>query len=83
MEVLVLLAFGAYGAVAFLLGAIVVQKAIGGKPIELPKVNPMEKIKEHKERKEAEKQQEWKDAVLRNIEAYDGTSVGQKDVPRG
>ena len=83
MEVLVLLAFGAYGVVAFLLGAKVAQKACKGEPIELPKVNPMEKIKEHRERKEAEKQQEWKEAVLRNIEAYDGTANGQKDVPRG
>ena len=83
MEALLLLIMGAYGVVCFLIGARVRQKVDKGEPVELPKINPAEMIREHKERKEAEKQQEWKEAVLRNIEAYDGTGMGQKDVPRG
>ena len=81
MEALLLLIMGAYGVVCFLVGASIRQKVDKGEPVELPKVNPMEKIKERRERKEVEKQQEWKEAVLRNIEAYDGTAMGQKDVP--
>jgi hypothetical protein len=59
------------------------QKADKGEPIELPKVNPMEIVKEHRERREAEKQQEWRETVLKNIENYDGTGMGQQDVPKG
>jgi hypothetical protein len=69
--------------ICFAIGASVRQKVDKGEEIELPKVNPMEIVREHRERKEAAKQQEWKEAVLRNIEAYDGTGMGQKDVPRG
>lgn len=83
MEALLLLIMGAYGVVCFLTGASVRQKVDKGEPVELPKINPAEMIREHRERKEVEKQQEWKEAVLRNIEAYDGTGMGQKDVPRG
>lgn len=83
MEALLLLIMGAGCILSFLIGARVGQKVAKGEPVELPKINPAEMIREHKERKEAEKQQEWKEAVLRNIEAYDGTGMGQKDVPRG
>lgn len=83
MEALEMLIWAAYGVGCFVIGARVGQKVVNNEPIELPKVNPMEKIREHRERKETEKQQEWKDAVLRNIEAYDGTANGQRDVPRG
>ena len=81
--VLLLLVLGATNIACFVIGARVGQKVVKGEPIELHNVNPMEKVKEHRERKEAEKQQEWREAVLRNIEAYDGTADGQKDVPRG
>lgn len=83
MEALLLLIMGAYGVVCFLVGASVRQKVDKGEPIELPKVNPMEIVKEHRERREAEKQQEWRETVLKNIENYDGTGMGQQDVPKG
>jgi hypothetical protein len=83
MEALLLLIMGASNIACLVIGAKIGQKVAKDEPIELPKVNPMEKIQEHRERKEAQKQQEWKEAVLRNIEAYDGTANGQKDVPRG
>jgi hypothetical protein len=65
----------------FAVGAMVRQKVDKGEPIELPSINPMEHIREHRERREAEKQENWKEAVLHNIDAYDGTGIGQKDVP--
>ena len=83
MEALLLVIMGAYGVACFIIGARVGQKVVKGEPIELPKVNLADKMQEHRARKEADKQQEWKEAVLRNIEAYDGTAQGQKDVPGG
>lgn len=82
MEALLLLIMGAYGIGCFMIGASIRQKVDKGEPIELPKVNPMEKIRERMERKEAEREQERNDIILHNIEVYDGTGNGQKDVPR-
>ena len=58
-------------------------KVAKGEEIELPSVNPVEVIREHKAKKEAEWEQSRIDTILRNVEAYDGTSYGQEDVPRG
>lgn len=83
MDAVLLLVAGAMNIACFVIGARVGQKVRKDEPIEMPTINPMEKIREHRERKEAEKEQERKEAILRNIEAYDGTSQFQKDVPGG
>ena len=84
MEAVLLLAVvGAMNIACLLIGANVGQKVQKDEPIEMPTINPMEKIRERRERKEAEKEQERKDVILRNIENYDGTSQYQKDVPGG
>ena len=83
MEAVLLLVVGAMNIACFVIGARVGQKSRKDEPIELPKVTPMEKIREHKERKAVEKEQERKGVILRNIENYDGTSQFQKDVPGG
>jgi hypothetical protein len=63
------------------LGFLIAQKG----RVEIP--NPIQAIKEHKAHKESE--EEWKEemdkvnTILRNIENYDGTSIGQEDVPWG
>lgn len=80
---LIILAIGALCIACFFVGAKVGQAASKGEPIELPKVEPLKPIREHKERKQAKEEQDRYDAILRNIENYDGTEAGQKDVPRG
>lgn len=65
----------------FIIGARVGQKAGKGEPIELPKVNPVQAVRESSERREARMEQERIDTILRNIENYDGTGAGQEDVP--
>ena len=50
--------------------------------IKVPTVNPMELYRAHQGRKEAEKEAEKLDALMHNIEVYDGTSAGQKDIPQ-
>ena len=81
MEALLLLVMGATNILCFMVGARVGQKVTKGEEVELPSVNPMEAIREHQEKKEAQREQDRVDTILRNIEGYDGTSYGQEDVP--
>lgn len=81
MEVVTILAMGFICAACFLIGARVGQKVVKGETVELP--NPVKAIKEHQAKKEAEFQQNKIDVIMENIENYDGTGYGQKDVPRG
>ena len=66
--------------VCFLIGAKVGQKVDKGEDIELPSINPMKAYREAQDRKQAEREADKLDTILQNIEAYDGTSAGQKDV---
>ena len=83
MEILLLLVAGGINALCFFIGAKIGQKVSNGEPIEMPAFNPLEAIREHNSRKEAERRQSRDDIILWNIENYDGTGFGQKDVPRG
>ena len=83
MEVLLLTIMCASNILCFMIGARVGQKAVKGEEIKLPTVNPMEAVKEHRAKKAQEAEQERVETILRNIESYDGTSYGQKEVPRG
>lgn len=83
MEVLLMAVMGAANILCFMIGAKVGQKASKGEEIELPKFNPMEAIREHKSRQKAEQELSKVETILRNIDSYDGTSNGQRDVPKG
>ena len=83
MGALELAIVGALCIVSFMLGAKVGQTVVKGETIETPTVNPLKLYKEHKSREKAEEELNKIDTILRNIETYDGTSNGQKDVPRG
>ena len=78
-----LLAFiiGILTIVSFVIGAKVGQKVVKGEPIELPTINPIKIAQEHNERRIAAKEQDKLDTILENIENYNGTPYGQKDVP--
>ena len=83
MEILMILTVGTLNVVCFFLGAKVGQTVAKGEKIEMPSVDPMKPIREHRARKEAEMAQDRIDTIMRNIENYDGTAKGQEDVPRG
>lgn len=83
MTALLILITGALNIVCFFIGAKVGQKVSKGENLELPSVNPIERTREKQEKKEAKKEQERIDTIMQNIEAYNGTSQGQKDVPKG
>lgn len=83
MNVLSILAFGFVCLACFLMGAKVGQAVQKGEKIETPNINPLEAIREHQSRKEAEREQDRLETILANIDAYDGTGRGQKEVPKG
>lgn len=80
MEVLLLAVMGITNIMCFLIGAKVGQAVTKGKEVELP--NPVKAYKEHKEQKQARIEQGKVDTILQNIESYNGTEAGQKDIPR-
>ena len=67
--------------VCFFIGAKVGQTVSKGEKVELPEVNPMQIIRNKADRKEADKEQERINTILHNIENYNGTEYGQKDIP--
>lgn len=82
MEVLLLLVMGMTNIVCFVVGAKVGQKVVKGEEVKLPTLDPMKAYREHQERKEAQAEQDRIDVIMKNIDSYDGTGNGQKDVPR-
>ena len=67
--------------VCFLFGVNTAQKVKEDKVVEIPTINPLKVIREHQEHIENKKEQDKIETIMRNIEAYDGTSNHQEDVP--
>jgi len=80
MEVLLLAVMAASNILCFVVGAKVGQKVVKGDPVELP--NPAKAVREHKKRIAQEEEQNRINTILENIDRYDGTSIGQKEVPQ-
>jgi hypothetical protein len=83
MEIILLLVSSISNIVCLVVGAKVGQTVSKGEPIEMPSVNPIEAIREHNDKKEADREQDRLETILRNIERYDGSANGQEEVPRG
>lgn len=83
MEILLALTVGALCIVCFFIGAKVGQTVAKGEDIKMVIPKPFEAARERNDKKEAEREQERIDTIMRNIERYDGTSRGQEEVPRG
>ena len=81
MEVLLLAVMGAVNIFCFVIGAKVGQTVVKGEKVEMPSVDPLKAVREHEAKREAQKEQDRLNAILRNIEAYDGTGRGQEDIP--
>lgn len=82
MEILLALSVGALCIGCFLIGAKVGQTVSKGETLELPSVNPFEVHRKNEARREAQREQDRVDTILRNIENYDGTGNNQQDVGR-
>lgn len=68
---------GSFCVISFLVGA--------GRGNTRVNLNPIEAYKEHKEQKEQSKAYDLKQrqfaTMMENVENYDGTPLGQKDIP--
>ena len=79
MDVLLLVVFICLTNIAcMIVGVKVGQKAYRGEEIKLP--NPVAKVRSFKDSQEYKKEQEALDTMLYNIDVYDGTGLGQKDI---
>lgn len=77
-----LLIFGIVNILCFFIGAKVGQTVSKGEKIEVPNLNPVEAVRAIKEKHEARQEEDRIATIMSNLEAYDGSSVGQKEVPR-
>ena len=80
---LLILVVGALCIACFFVGAKVGQTVSRGETVEMPKIDPMQPIREMQERKAEQRERERYEAILRNVDNYDGTDHGQEDIPRG
>ena len=85
--VLICMVLGAGMLAAFVVGAKVSQAVSKGEKVELPIPNPVEAVRESVERREARREakakDDWFEAVMQNVDNYNGTPMGQREVPRG
>lgn len=79
-NILMILAIGALNIACFFIGAKIGQKIVKGEEIKAPEITIPTPIRDYRKKKQAEYEQDRIDTILQNIESYDGTSVGQKDV---
>ncbi len=74
--------FGLFIMASYTLGLRNGQKLARQQEVKMPNVNPVTAIKEKKKEQEEKKEQEIIDIMLENIDNYDGTGIGQKEIPR-
>lgn len=79
-NILMILILGALNIVCFFVGAKIGQKVVKGEEIKAPEITIPTPVQDYSKKKQAEAEQNKIDTILNNIEAYNGTSVGQKDV---
>lgn len=80
--ILLLLITGTLNVVCFFIGAKIGQKTSKGEPIEMPTVNPIKAFRERENERVTKRELDKLETLLHNIDVYDGTSMGQKDVSR-
>lgn len=78
--------FGVFIMVSFGVGMNAAIKIMKGQEIKVPNLNPISvvsnSIREHQEQKDVKKEQEKLEIIAQNIDNYDGTGLGQRDIPR-
>lgn len=83
MEILLCTVFGVFILFSFVIGVRIGQKLNNNEPIRLNPIKAIDEYKEEKEVKRQIKETETKlNVMLDNIDSYDGTGLGQKDIPR-
>ena len=73
--------FGVFILVAYSLGLKNGQRLSKNEEVIVPNVNPLKVITEEIEKHEERKKQQIEEINSYNIDHYDGTGLGQKDIP--
>ena len=82
METIALLfLFGIFIIFAYTLGLKNGQKLKNDEEIKIPEINPIKIVRNEIETFEQKKKQDAYDTMMANIDNYDGTGLGQKDIP--
>ena len=83
METLEILLFMAFNLLSVVIGIVLGQKLSKGREIKLNPVKAIkEEIKESKVSREENLKKRRIDTMLQNIDSYDGTGLGQKQIPK-
>lgn len=82
MEVFALLVMGAINIACFVIGAKVGQQTAKGEPVKVKLPDPVAAVREHKQSREDARERSQMEAILRNIERYDGNPGGQEEIPK-
>lgn len=80
--ILLIFLVGCFILVAYTLGLKNGQKLKNNEEIKMPEVNPVRLLKNEMENYEEKKKQEINEINMFNIDNYDGTGLGQRDIPR-
>ena len=82
METIALLfLFGIFIITSYTLGLKNGQKLKNNEEIKMPEINPVKIVRNEIETFEQKKKQDAYDTMMANIDNYDGTGLGQKDIP--
>ena len=82
METIALLfLFGVFIILAYTLRLKNGQKLKNNEEIKIPEINPVKIVRNEIETFEQKKKQDAYDTMMANIDNYDGTGLGQKDIP--
>jgi hypothetical protein len=73
--------FGIFIILAYTLGLKNGQKLKNNEEIKIPEINPVKIVRNEIETFEQKKKQDAYDTMMANIDNYDGTGLGQKDIP--
>ena len=80
--ILTIIAVGTLNLACFFIGSKLGQKVAKGEDIEMPNLNPMDMVRNHKDKVQARAESERMNVILQNIDNYNGTEFGQKELPR-
>ena len=78
--ILLLFLFGIFIIIAYTLGLKNGQKLKNNEEIKMPEINPAKIVRNEIESFEEKKRQSTFETMMSNIDNYDGTGLGQKDI---
>ena len=73
--------FGVFILISYTLGLRNGQKISNNKEIESPVVNPIKEVSKELKKFHTDKEQKKLNTIMENIDNYNGTAIGQKDLP--